>query len=150
MILTTDKLKNVYQTGEQMRRLVENYYSDLGEWLAVPFLAYYRYVCDLPYIKDPDGVEFVSRPALTLNPFFPVARDCDDKAVLLACWWSGNGGKKRFVASSTKPNKKLHHVFLQLENGLYIDGTYSKNKNFIGVYPYFEKITRLIALTDFF
>lgn len=150
MILTTDILKNVYQTGEQMRRLVENYYSDLGEWLAVPFLAYYRYVCDLPYIKDPDGVEFVSRPALTLNPFFPVARDCDDKAVLLACWWSGNGGKKRFVASSTKPNKKLHHVFLQLENGIYIDGTYSKNKNFIGVYPYFEKITRLIALTDFF
>lgn len=113
-------------------------------------MAYYRYVCDLPYIKDPDGVEFVSRPALTLNPFFPVARDCDDKAVLLACWWSGNGGKKRFVASSTKPNKKLHHVFLQLENGIYIDGTYSKNKNFIGVYPYFEKITRLIALTDFF
>ena len=150
MILTTGHLKDVYQTAGEMRRLVENYWTDLGPWLNVPFLCFYRYVCDLPYIADPQNVEFVSRARLTLNPFFKVARDCDDKAVLLACWWHAHGDGKRFVASSTKPDKKLHHVFMQLESGIFIDATYSKNKNFFGFYPYFQKITRIIPLTPFF
>lgn len=150
MILKTNNLNSVYQTGEEMRRLVENYYTDLGAWLNVPFMVFYRFVCDLPYIKDPDNVEFVSRAGLTIDPFFNIARDCDDKAVLLACWWHGHGDGKRFVASSTKPSKKLHHVFLQLENGIFCDATYPKNKNFFGCYPFFEKITRLIPLTQFF
>ena len=150
MILTTGQLKDVYQTGREMRRLVENYWTDLGPWLDVPFIFFYRYVCDLPYIADPPEVEFMSRARLTLNPFFNVARDCDDKAILLACWWQSRGDGKRFVASSTKPNGKLHPVFLQLENGIYIDATYSKNKNYFGFYPYFEKITRIIPLTPFF
>ncbi|MBO4708038.1 MAG: hypothetical protein J5594_05750 [Elusimicrobiaceae bacterium] len=150
MLLTANHLNNVYETGAQMRRLVENYYTDLGAWLDVPFLIYYRFVCDLPYIKDPDDIEFISRARLTLNPFFNIARDCDDKSVLLACWWHGHGDGKRFVASSTKPNKSLHHVFMQLENGIFCDATYPKNKNFFGVYPFFEKITRLAPLTDYF
>lgn len=150
MILTTDNLTSVYQTGEKMRRLVQNYYTDLGAWLNVPFLQFYRHVCDLPYIPDPKDVEFVSRPALTLDPNFTLARDCDDKSVLLGSWWNGHGEKKRFVASSTRPNGQLHHVFLQLDNGIYIDGTYPKNKFYFGVYPFFEKITRLIPLTEFF
>lgn len=150
MILTTKQLNGVSQTAQQMRRLVEDYYTDLGAWLNVPFIYFYRYVCDLPYIADPKNIEFVSRAALTINPFFDVARDCDDKAVLLACWWHGNGDKCRFVASSTKPTRLLHHVFMQHENGIFFDATYSKNKNFIGFYPYFPKITRLVALTDFF
>lgn len=150
MLFTVDNLNSVYQTGAQMRRLVESYYNDLGAWLYVPFLTYYHFVCDLPYIKDPDNIEFVSRAGLTINPFFNIARDCDDKAVLLACWWHGHGDKKRFVASSTKPNGKLHHVFMQLGNGIFIDGTYPKNKNYFGCYPFFEKITRLIPLTDLF
>lgn len=149
MILTTDKLKSVYQTGEIMRRLVYEYCDDLGPWLDVPFIEYYKFVCALPYKSDPKNIEFVSRPLYTLNPNFNI-RDCDDKAVLLACWWVAHGDKCRFVASSTKPNKKLHHVFLQLENGIFIDGTYRKNSNFFGFYPYFLKITRLIPLTDFF
>ena len=150
MILTTDKLKDVYQTAFQMRRLVESYYLDLGPWLNVPFLDFYRYVCDLPYIPDPHNIEFVSRAALTINPFFNVARDCDDKAVLLGCWWHGHGDKCRFVASSTKKNKMLHHVFLQHETGLFFDATYCKNKNFLDFYPYFPRITKIIALTEFF
>lgn len=150
MILTKNKLRDVRQTGDEMRRLVQNYYTDLGAWLSVPFLQFYEYVCNLPYIPDPDNVEFISRPALTIDPNFSIARDCDDKSVLLGAWWQGKGEKKRFVASSTRPTGQLHHVFLQLENGIYIDGTYPKNKNFFGVYPFMEKITRLVALTEFF
>ena len=150
MQLTTQKLNNVYQTAEQMRRLVETYYRDLGAWLFVPFIYFYKFVCNLPYIADPKNVEFVSRAGLTLNPAFNIARDCDDKAVLLASWWQGHGHKKRFVASSTKPTGKLHHVFMQLDNGLYCDATYPKNADYLGEYPYFEKVTRLVPLTEFF
>lgn len=152
MILTKNKLRDVRQTGDEMRRLVQNYYTDLGAWLSVPFLQFYEYVCNLPYIPDPENVEFISRPELTLDPNFTIARDCDDKSVLLACWWAcpGHERKKRFVASSTKPNGKLHHVFTQLENGIFLDGTYKKNENYFGVYPFMKKITRLIPLTEFF
>ena len=150
MQLTTQHLESVYQTGAKMRRLVCDYWADLGPWLDLPFLDFYRYVCDLPYIADPLTIEFVSRAKFTLNPFFNVARDCDDKAVLLASWWHGHDEGKRFVASSTKPDKKLHHVFVQLENGIFLDATYKKNKDYFGFYPYFTKITRIIPLTSFF
>lgn len=150
MQLTAQTLDNVYQTGEQMRRLVETYFADLGVWLFIPFITFYKYVCALPYIKDPNNCEFVSRPGLTANPAFAIARDCDDKAVLLASWWQGHGRKKRFVASSTKPNGRLHHVFLQLDNGIFCDATYPKNAQFLGEYPYFSRVTRIEPLTEFF
>ncbi|MBR4414425.1 MAG: hypothetical protein IKS59_03805 [Aeriscardovia sp.] len=150
MQLTTQNLNNVYQTADQMRRLVETYFTDLGPWLCVPFIYFYRFVCNLPYIADPKNVEFVSRPALTANPAFKIARDCDDKAVLLASWCQGHDRKKRFVASSTKPTGRLHHVFLQLDTGLFCDATYPKNTDYLGEYPYFKKVTRIVPLTEFF
>lgn len=149
MVETTRQLTNVNQTGAQMARLVKEYWPDLGAWLVRPFKAFYKYVCDLPYIPDPPGVETVSRPAYTLRPEYS-PRDCDDKAVLIAAWLHGNGRRCRFVASSTKPNKKLHHVFVQLDDGTLIDATYSQNAEFLGNYPYFTKITKIIPLTPFF
>lgn len=149
MIDTTVFLKDVYQTADQMRRITENYFSDLGAWLGVPLYNFYLFVCSLPYVADPVGVETVSRPLYTLNPKYK-PRDCDDKSVLLASWCHGNGLKKRFVSTSTRPDKHLGHVFLQLENGLFIDSTYPKFANYIGNYPYFRKVTRLEPLTDLF
>lgn len=132
-----------------MRRLVENYYRDLGAWLSVPLLDFYTFVCCLPYVPDPVGVETVSRPAYTLNPDYR-PRDCDDKSVLIAAWCQGNGRKKRFVSTSTKPDGRLCHVFVQLDNGLFVDSTYKKFQNCLGQYPYFGKVTRLEGLTEFF
>ena len=150
MQLTTQNLDSVFQTAEQMRRLVELYYRDLGPWLLVPFIAFYHHVCNLPYIADPKNCEFVCRAGLTLDPNFDIARDCDDKSVLLASWCQGHGRKKRFVATSTKPNGLLHHVFMQMDNGLFCDATYPKNAQFLGEYPYFERVTRFQPLTEFF
>lgn len=149
MLVSTWPLENVNQTGEKMRRLVCLYWPDLGAWLERPFVDFYVHVCRLPYIADPPGVETVSRPAYTLNGAYG-PRDCDDKAVLCASWWHGHGRPVRFVASSTKPDKKLHHVFLQLDNGVFVDATYKKNQQFLGNYPYFSKLTKLIPLTPFF
>ena len=145
----TTPLLDVHQTADEMRRLSCSYCSDLGPWLKVPFYDFYVHVCELPYIDDPVDVETVSRPAFTLQYDY-APRDCDDKSVLLASWMVGNGEAVRFVASSTRPDKMLHHVFVQLKNGLYVDATYRKNKDYFGFYPYFPKITHIEALTGFF
>ena len=149
MRLTKKYLSCVEQTGAAMRRLACNYCADLGRWLAVPFVVYYRHVCELPYIPDPPEVETVSRPLYTLNARYS-PRDCDDKSVLLAAWLHAHNEKCRFVATSTRPDKVLHHVFVQLENGLFVDATYKKNAAFMGFYPFFRKVTYIKALTNFF
>lgn len=149
MLETTRPLNDVHETAEEMRRLCEKYYTDLGTWLGVPLIIFYRHVCSLPYVPDPVGVETVSRPAYTLRPEY-TPRDCDDKSVLLASWCHGNGLKKRFVSTSCRPDRRLTHVFLQLENGLFLDSTYPKFKNFCGKYPYFDRVTRFEPLTGLF
>ena len=149
MIEQTRPLFKVNQTGDEMRRLCVMYCQDLGPWLGVPFMEYYRHICALPYIPDPPGVETVSRPAYTLNGDYG-PRDCDDKAILCACWWHGHGVKCRFVASSTEPDKQLHHVFLQIAGGLLIDATFPENSKDIGFYPYFRNLTELKPLTGWF
>lgn len=149
MLTTTKKLYSANQTGDQMARLVCFYWSDLGPWLDRPFIDFYDYVCKLPYVEDPPGIETVSRPGYTIQPAY-TPRDCDDKAVLIAAWLHGNGRKCRFVASSTKPNRQLHHVFVQTDDGTLIDATYPQNAEFLGNYPYFGKITKIIPLTSFF
>lgn len=145
------KLDNVFQTGAEMRRIVETYgVQDLGRLASMPFLAFYALVCALPYKEDIKGVETISRPAYTLDPSF-AWRDCDDKSILIASWLQAHGLKKRFVATSTKPNRILHHVFVQLETApLFIDATYLKNCIYLGKYPYFKKITKFLPLTPFF
>lgn len=143
------QLHDVHQTADQMRRITEQYYMDLGTWLRVPLINFYLHVCCLPYVPDPVGVETVSRPLYTLRSGYK-PRDCDDKSVLLASWCQGNGVKKRFVSTSTRPDRRLCHVFVQLENGLLLDSTYKEFKSFIGIYPYFPKITKFEALTELF
>ena len=149
MILKKQNLYDVHQTGAAMRRLASLYWSDLGPWLQVPFIVYYRHVCALPYVEDPPEQETVSRPLYTLDPFY-MPRDCDDKAVLLAAWLHGHGEKVRFVATSTRPDKELHHTFIQMQNGLCLDATYRKNAPYIGFYPYFSDLTNFVALTNYF
>lgn len=149
MKIQKKNLFDVHQTADEMRRLSTCYCMDLGPWLKVPFLAYYRHVCELPYIADPQNVETVSRPLYTLNEAYG-PRDCDDKSVLVAAWMYAHGEPVRFVATSTRPDKMLHHVFCQLQNGLFLDATYPYNSAFLGFYPFFSRITYFEPLTMFF
>lgn len=141
-------LKSVYQTGAEMRRIVEMYCLDLGPWLAVPFCTFYRFVCNLPYIPDPDNIEFVSRPAYTLNDEFG-PRDCDDKAVLCACWLHAHGVPVCFLATSTKKDKQLHHVLCMIP-GCLVDATYKSHEKSIGKYDYLPKVTNAVLISDWF
>ena len=66
MKCTKTELKDVYQTGREMARLVREYWRDLGSWLNVPFAEFYSHVCKLPYIDDPENVEY----SFSISPTF--------------------------------------------------------------------------------
>ena len=149
MITRRQQLRDVFQTGEEMRRLVLQYWEDLGAWLRAPFMDFFNFVCALPYYDDPEDCETVSRPRYTLNPNYR-PRDCDDKSVLLASWIHGNGARSRFVAVSTQKSGELNHVFVQLEDGTDLDATYPEYHNIIGKYPYLGMVTARENLTDWF
>jgi hypothetical protein len=124
-------LRSVNQTGEQCARLVNLYYKDIGSLKYLPLEKYFNLVKKLPYLSDPNGTEFLSRPKASLNPR-AIYRDCDDKAILMGAYFKNNGIKSRFLAVSTDPKnkKKLHHCVVEaFLNGSWeiIDPTYSKN-----------------------
>ena len=148
MIARQQPLRDVFQTAREMRRLVLEYWPDLGGWLDVPFISFFNFVCALPYRPDPPEVETVSRPAYTLREGY-APRDCDDKAVLLACWCRGHGVPVRFVAISTQPGGEPNHVFIEAA-GLDCDATYSEYHGMLGVYPYYQQVTNRVNLTNYF
>lgn len=148
MIDTVTPLHDVYQTAREMRRLTVNYWADLGPWLDEPFLNFFNYVCALPYLPDPPNVETVSRPAYTLIEGYR-PRDCDDKAVLLACWCKGHAVPVRFVAISTLQNGEPCHVFINAA-GVDCDATYPEYHGILGKYPYYPQITNRVNLTNYF
>lgn len=126
MGLTIVNLKNVFQTGKNMVRLVKMYNSDVSEYDAMKFPDFFKMVSNLPYIADPKGTEWIQRPKFTLSNQSRY-RDCDDKAILIASKLYRMGIPFRFVASSKLPSKQLHHVWVMiLLNGkqYVIDATY--------------------------
>lgn len=149
MIIRRQQLRDVFQTGREMKRLTVTYWADLGRWLEVPFIDFYRFVCCLPYREDPEQIETVSRPLFLLDDAYS-PRDCDDKAVLCASWWHGHGVPVRFVAISTQPTGELNHVFTQIEDGTDIDATYKEFSQYMGKYPYYSQVTNRENLTSFF
>ena len=149
MIETKRELIDVFQTGAEMRRIVELYWSDLGRWLDLNFLTYFNFVCALPYRADPNDTETVSRPIYLLKENYS-PRDCDDKSVLIASWMHGNGIMCKFTAISTQPDGEPCHVFTTLENGLDVDATYPEYHGMLGNYPYYKDVTNRVDLTEWF
>jgi hypothetical protein len=135
--MTTVPLKSVGQTAKKMEQFVRQYYSDLGDKLAWPFIRYFCFVRDLPYRPDPPRNERVSRPGFTIDPAWPDSRDCDDKAVLIGSYLYARKIPFRFVASSELQSGMLHHVFVVAETRkigrICIDATYRNNR--LGEWP---------------
>jgi len=131
MKLSIETLQGVAHTGATMEKFVRLYYTDCKHLFHCSLQRYFDLIKNLPYIADPHGIEFVSRPALTLTNK-TLFRDCDDKAVLIGCYLYHKNIPFRFIAVSEKPTKELHHtlVEVQTEPKAYIDATYSKNRLF--------------------
>lgn len=111
------------QTGAEMRRLVKNYWKDLGNYIEMPLNNFFEFVKRIPYTED-NAAEIIARPGIILNSAYA---DCKKKAILLASWAEAHGIPWRFLAISERPDKQIHHVFPQFKiNGIWknIDATY--------------------------
>ena len=144
------RLDSKDQTGRAMYGLVRQYAGDLSRAYvrrggklvplsSLPLLDFYNVVKTLPYRRDKKPVEVIGRPKVLLHGDVFTGLDCKKKAVLLGSWLRLNGRRIpgfqgwRFISVSTRPDKKIHHVFNQIKlNGrwLNLDGTYADYEPF--------------------
>lgn len=105
-----------------MYRMANQYWMDLGSFLAWPFSAWFDYVRLIPYQSDSSRfpgriIELVSRPAYLLDRgIFPTI-DCKKKAILIGAWARAHGFPYRFLAVSMDEDGHIHHVFPQIDFG---------------------------------
>jgi hypothetical protein len=133
MMIYKTHLRDVHQTGSEAARLVDSYHKDIGTLKTWPLKKFFHLVKRLPYLADPKGQEFISRPKASLNPRAKY-RDCDDKAILMGAWFKSNNVPCRFLAVSTNPKnpRKLHHCVIEAQTALngdweIYDPTYPQN-----------------------
>lgn len=128
----SEPLQDKEYTGAKMRRLVNKYYSDLGNYLYVPFAEFYNFVRDIPYRRDVFGYEVISRPKYILEKK-DIGMDCKKKGILVASWLRAHSIPYRFIASSTRIDKRYHHVFPQAKiNGTWLNVDATKPENGLG------------------
>lgn len=131
------RLTDKSQTGREMSRLVHKYHRDIdlfqvhGAPLSkIPLDQYFSIVSRLPYKKDSEPVEVVSRPYhLLAGPW--AGWDCKKKAILIASYFENRNIPWRFVAVSSQPGGQIHHVIVQAKidnEWVDIDATYPENE----------------------
>lgn len=119
------------QTGIEMKRLVFKHASDLQQYIDYSPQQFYDLVKNLDYKRDKKGYELVSRPLYSMRLGKIYGIDCKKKSILIASYAFLKKIPFRFIASSNRPDKKIHHVYPQLFlNNQWIDydATYKKNK----------------------
>lgn len=130
-MITTVLLGSVKQTGAEMERLVRSYSNDVAQLAHLPLNRFFDLVKNLKYIPDPQGREFVSRPAESMRPD-AMHRDCDDKAIIIGAYLYLKHIPFRFVAVANG-DVPLHHVLVQAKinnRARIIDATYRWNRLF--------------------
>jgi len=130
------------QTGNEMYRICRVYFKDLDHIIIsnsqgtnyasnLSLEDYYNFVRKIPYKQDTIPVEVIGRPLRLVQL---KALDCKKKAILIGCYAEYHRIPYRFVAVSSRPDKRFHHVFPELKikgEWLTFDSTY-KNY-FIGM-----------------
>jgi hypothetical protein len=134
---TVYKLHDKKETGTAMYDLCYRYNKDLSKIFLksrsanmVPLsdlsLKYYFDFCrKIPYKEDTRPVEVVGRPIELVK--LP-SMDCKKKAIMIGSYAALKRIPFRFIASSNRPTREIHHVYPELLiNGKYTsyDATYS-------------------------
>jgi hypothetical protein len=142
-----EPLYNKKQTIKKIYWLAEKFKNDLDKVYditdgknvpvsKIPFIDFYNIVKNIPYKRDTDPVEVVARPRIIFENYQRgIGKDCKKAAVLFGAWFNKNGIAWRLVTVSTRPDKKIHHIFTQADiagsgDFLNVDGTYSYMKPF--------------------
>lgn len=126
MKIGVENLTDRVQSGRAIYKASKKF-TDLGEYLDTTLSEFYNFVRSIPYKQDHFYAEVVSRPKYALDRKKFPGIDCKKKAVLIGAWLNAHGIPWRAVAVSEKPDKKIHHVFVQAKiKGKYrnIDATY--------------------------
>ena len=137
MIAQRQILRSKYQTGRKMYDLVNKTAQDLkGIYFAgkpiseIALYDYFRIIRSIPYRRDPRPREILARPAHLIK-YRRNGLDCKKKAILMAAYAKMNNIKYRFIASSRRADKKIHHVYpeIQINNRMIdTDATYPTNE----------------------
>ena len=118
-------IKTWGDVGEILMHFVKEYHGDIADYDNFTFIQWYEHVRSLPYIPDPPkagghDLDVFCRPRRTLGDS-PACRDCDDKAILMACWCFRHGIPFRFVTCTYTPAKENWHCILEV----FLDGKWS-------------------------
>jgi len=140
MLIIRQPLKSKNQTGREMYRMIAATAGDLKKVFynvggrpvsadKLPLVQWFNIVKNIPYRRDPKPREILARPAHILG-FEKLGADCKKKSLLMAAWCKQNNIPFRFIASSRRKDKKVHHVFPQARiagQWLPLDATYKRN-----------------------
>lgn len=129
-------IERIFQLARQfcndLQRAYSERYGGLIPLSSLSFRDFYDVVKSLPYRRDVSPVEIVARPRIVLSlSKSGQGRDCKKAAVLIGAYCECNGLKWRLATVSTRPDKKIHHIFPQVFiGGEYInaDATYQNMK----------------------
>lgn len=124
MIISVKGLKTKDQTGKEMHRVIDNYSRDLdtifvrrnGKYIpfsSLPMNEAFDAVRKMPYRRDQVPTEVVARPEIIFRNR-PLGIDCKKKAILISAYLKRRGIPYRLIASSRKRNRKIHHVYPQM------------------------------------
>lgn len=111
------KISNLYdvkQTIKEMFRLAITYKEDLRPFENMKLYDFYKFLRDkVKYVKDPDFIEKVQRPILTI--YF--GGDCDDKSVVAMSYFELKGYEYRLAI--TDYGRGFEHIYpeVKLERG---------------------------------
>lgn len=140
MRLTINKNPESYElTVREVFRMAREYKNDVLEFpeMRGDVFEAYNYVRSLPYVEDPKGIEFVTRPSQTLWKGWAGPRDCDDKTLALGAYAEQNKIPWRAVVcgASDIPEHNPHHIYPEFKlNGVWVamDATYADDRCKLG------------------
>lgn len=73
---------------------------------------FFDFIKNIPYRRDPDGVEVVTRPYYALK-YAHLGIDCKKKGTAIAAYLRLKNYKYRAIGMSQRPDRKIHHIFFQ-------------------------------------
>jgi hypothetical protein len=144
-------VRNWDDVGNILMDMVMKHNGDVADYDNYTFMEYYDMVRNLPYIADQKkagdfDLDVFCRPKRTLSEN-AVCRDCDDKAILMACWLIRHNIPFKFIACAYEEGHHVEHCILKaMVNGRtwqYVDSTYEDDS-----FPSWRKYWNIVEICE--
>jgi hypothetical protein len=123
MIASRVNLKSKDQTGAAMYKMTKETAPDLLKINVIykgkkrnlgkmPLITFFDFVRNIKYRVDPKPREILARPFHSVKNR-KSGIDCKKKAILIGAWAELKKIPWRFVATSKRPDKRLHHTYTE-------------------------------------